>query len=126
MIKLDYKSDKPLNEQITQGIKDLVMCGALQKDEQLPSVRDLAVSLTVNPNTVQRAYRSLETEGIIYSIRGKGNFVASVPDADKKTLYALYEVLEQTARELAFYGEDRKTLENVIHRIFEEGETGND
>ncbi|MBR5152024.1 MAG: GntR family transcriptional regulator [Clostridia bacterium] len=123
MIKLDYKSDKPLNEQIVQGIKELIMCGALSKDEQLPSVRDLAVSLTVNPNTVQRAYRTLEGDGVIYSIRGKGNFVASVPDADSKTLSALYHVLEQTVRELAFYGEEKKTVDNVIQRIFEEGVT---
>ena len=123
MIKLDYKSDKPLHEQIMHGIKDLVMCGALARDDQLPSVRDLAVSLTVNPNTVQRAYKTLEAEGVIYSIRGKGNFVAAIPKADDRTLEGLYSLLEQTVRELAFYGEERTALENVIHRIFEEGES---
>ena len=76
MIKLDYKSAKPLHEQISMGIKELIFSGILKPDEQLPSVRELSVSLTVNPNTVQHAYKSLETEGIIYSLRGKGNFVA--------------------------------------------------
>ena len=89
MIKPDYKSGKPLHEQITQGIKELIISGALKKDEQLPSVRELSVSLTVNPNTVQRSYRTLEAEGIIYSVRGKGNFVSESPKADKKQLDAL-------------------------------------
>ncbi len=120
MIKLDYKNDKPLHEQITQGIKDLVMCGALGADEQLPSVRDLSVSLTVNPNTVQRAYKTLEAEGIIYSVRGKGNFVAGVPKTDPRQIDRLYIKLTETARELAFYGEGREKLECVLDRIFEE------
>lgn len=120
VIKLDYKNDKPLHEQITQGIKELVICGALAADEQLPSVRDLSVSLTVNPNTVQRAYKTLEQEGIIYSIRGKGNFVAGITEADKKTLDGLYDILTETARELAFYGEKKENLKSVLDKVFEE------
>ena len=120
MIKLDYKSGKPLHEQISQGIKDLVICGALLKDEQLPSVRDLSVELTVNPNTVQKAYRNLEMEGIIYSIRGRGNFVSEVKGADEKTIEALYNTLWETARELAFYGEAKDSLESVLDKVFEE------
>lgn len=121
MIKLDYKNSKPLHEQITQGIKDLIMCGALMPDEQLPSVRELSVSLTVNPNTVQRAYKTLETEGVVYSIRGKGNFVQKLPEADKRVLDGLYATLEETARELFFYKEPKHRLENVLNRIYEEG-----
>jgi GntR family transcriptional regulator len=122
MIKLDYKNDKPLHEQITQGIKDLIMCGAMAADEQLPSVRDLSVSLTVNPNTVQRAYKTLETEGVIYSIRGKGNFVARMPEADKKTIDSLYQTLFETMRELLFYGEDKASIEKVLKKAIEERE----
>ncbi len=120
MIKLDYKNDRPLHEQITQGIKDLIICGALSKDEQLPSVRDLSVSLTVNPNTVQRAYKTLEAEGIVYSIRGKGSFVAAVHQADSETLESLYDALLESARELAFYGETRADLDCVLDKVFEE------
>lgn len=120
MIKLDYKNDKPLHEQITQGIKELVICGALVVDEQLPSVRDLSVSLTVNPNTVQRAYKTLEQEGIIYSIRGKGSFVSGITEADKKTLDGLYDILRETMSELAFYGEKKESLESVLDKVFEE------
>ncbi len=126
MVKLDYKNDKPLHEQITQGIKELIISGVLMTDEQLPSVRELSVSLTVNPNTVQRAYRTLEADGIIYSIRGKGNFVAKVPEADKARLDALYSVLKDTLKELAFYGEAKERIENVVKNIYEERNELND
>lgn len=122
MIKLDYKSGKTLHEQISQGIKDLIICGALKKDEQLPSVRDLSVELTVNPNTVQKAYKNLEMEGIIYSIRGRGNFVSEVKGVDEKTIEALYNTLWDTARELAFYRETRAEIDCVLDRVFEERE----
>ena len=120
MLKLDYKNDKPLHEQISQGIKELIMCGVLQGEDQLPSVRDLSVSLTVNPNTVQRAYRSLEAEGIIYSIRGKGNFVAAAPEADKKMLDSLYASFRDAVRELAFYGVEKGDINEVIDEIYKE------
>ena len=120
MVKLDYKSGKPLHEQISQGIKDLIVCGALIKDEQLPSVRDLSVELTVNPNTVQKAYKNLEMEGIIYSIRGKGNFVAKMDGVDEKIMEELYMMVYEAARELAFYGAKKESIINVIDKVFEE------
>ena len=120
MIKTDYKSGKPLHEQITQGIKELIISGALKKDEQLPSVRELSVSLTVNPNTVQRSYRTLEAEGIIYSVRGKGNFVSESPKADKKQLDSLYETLNETLKELYFWGEKKETVLEIMEKVFEE------
>ena len=126
MLKLDYKNPKPLHEQISQGIKGLIMCGALTADEQLPSVRDLSVELTVNPNTVQRAYKTLEAEGVIYSIRGKGNFVTPNPDKEKKNINALYEGLSAILRELAYFGEEKSAVESVVDKIFEERETKND
>ena len=126
MIKLDYKNPKPLHMQISDGLKELIMCGAMLPDEQLPSVRDLSVELTVNPNTVQRAYKSLETEGVIYSIRGKGNFVAKSPDADRRTIDELYANFATVAKQLAFFGERRDTLDAVIEKVFEERVKMND
>ena len=120
MITLDYKNDKPLHEQITQGIKDLIICGALASGDQLPSVRELSVNLTVNPNTVQRAYKTLETEGVIYSIRGKGNFVAESHEASNHTLDKLYLTLSETIRELAFYGETPDKILKVTANILKE------
>lgn len=118
MIKLDYKADKPLHEQISAGIKELIISGALRTDEQLPSVRELSVSLTVNPNTVQRAYRNLESEGIIYSIRGRGNFVAKVEKVNSAQLDSLYASLEATVKELCYLGEDAKNIFNVVKNIY--------
>ncbi len=126
MIKLDYKNDKPLHEQITHGIKELIINGVLTKDDQLPSVRDLSVELTVNPNTVQRAYKTLEADGIIYSIRGKGNFVCEVPDADRKTMESLYSVLCETVNELAFFGEAQEDIEKIVRDIYKERIEAND
>ncbi len=126
MIKLDYKNAKPLHEQISTGLKDLIMCGVLIPDEQLPSVRDLSVELTVNPNTVQRAYKSLEAEGVIYSIRGKGNFVAQSPEADRRTIDSLYSTFEEAARQLAFFGEGKSALCGIVERVFEERVNLND
>lgn len=120
MIRLDYKNDKPLHEQITQGIKELIICGVLAPNDQLPSVRELSVSLTVNPNTVQRAYKALETDGVIYSIRGKGNFVAESHEADNRTLDKLYFSLAEIVRELAFYGESEEKILKTTTNILKE------
>lgn len=120
MIKLDYKADKPLHEQISTELKDLIISGALRTDEQLPSVRELSVSLTVNPNTVQRAYRNLEAEGIIYSIRGRGSFVAKVEKVNSVRLDELYASLEITIKELCYLGEDAKNILNVVKNIYSE------
>ncbi len=126
MIKLDYKNDKPLHEQITHGIKELIINGVLKKDERLPSVRDLSVELTVNPNTVQRAYKTLEADGIIYSIRGKGNFVSGMPEADRRTIDGLYTILKEAVSELAFFGEDIKSIEKIVLDIYKERKDEND
>lgn len=120
MITLDYKNDKPIHEQITQGIKDLIICGALESDSQLPSVRELSVTLTVNPNTVQRAYKTLETEGVIYSIRGKGNFVSPSHEVDSRTLDKLYLTLSETVRELSFHGEKAEKILKITNNILKE------
>ena len=76
MFELDVRSRKPIYEQLMDKIKEMIVYGVLQVDEQLPSVRTLSTQLTVNPNTIQKAYRELEREGYIYSIQGKGSFVA--------------------------------------------------
>jgi len=76
MIILDYKDARPIYEQIVEKFKLLILKGILQKDEQMPSVRSLAVELAINPNTIQKAYMELERQGYIYTIKGRGNFVA--------------------------------------------------
>lgn len=89
MITVDYRDKRPLYEQILEQYRRQILSGAMAPDERLPSVREVSVQLGINPNTVQRAYQELEREGMIYSVRGKGNFVspkASLP-AEKKVAY---------------------------------------
>ena len=76
MITLDYADRRPIYEQVVDKIKDLVLLGVLETDSQIPSVRELAMDLSINPNTVQRAYAELERQGVIYCVKGRGNFVA--------------------------------------------------
>ena len=76
LIILDYKDRRPIYEQIVDRYKEMILKGILEADSQLPSVRTLAMELSINPNTIQRAYTELEHEGFIYSVKGKGSFIA--------------------------------------------------
>ena len=80
MIQINYRDSRPIYEQIKDGIRKLIVQGIMQNNEKLPSVRELATSLTINPNTIQRAYRELEAEGYVYTVKGKGCFVAGIPE----------------------------------------------
>jgi len=123
MLTLNYKDGRSLHSQITDGIKELIINGALKAEEKLPSVRELSVALTVNPNTVQRAYRELEAEGFIYSILGKGSFVSKMSDAyDKNRIKTLYKEMESVISELAFMGESKDVIIANIDRIFSKKE----
>lgn len=77
MIVIDYHDKRPIYEQIVDRFQMLILNGGLEPDEQLPSVRSLAVDLSINANTIQRAYSELERRGLIYSVKGRGNFVSS-------------------------------------------------
>ncbi len=123
MINLDYKDGRTLHEQIEAELKQLIINGILAQDEQLPSVRELSISLTVNPNTVQRAYKQLEQDGFIYSIKGKGSFVAPISHANsQKRCEELFEQLRLVTKELAFLGEDKEKLQNIINNVYSEKE----
>ncbi len=121
MIKIDYKDSRSLHEQIEDGIKTLIINKVLAEDEQLPSVRELSISLTVNPNTVQKAYKQLESDGFIYSIKGRGNFVAPVSHTkDSAKIKELYENLESAVKALIYLGEPEESIDSVINKIKEE------
>lgn len=74
MILIDFMDSRPIYEQVVEKFKLLILKGAIEKDEKIPSVRNLAVDLSINPNTIQRAYAELERQGYIYTVKGKGNF----------------------------------------------------
>lgn len=94
MILLDYKDRRPLYEQVEERLKELMVCGVLEQDSQLPSVRSLAMELSINPNTIQRAYAKLEQYGFIYSVKGKGSFVADSGSIRKLRVGQLKEELK--------------------------------
>jgi GntR family transcriptional regulator len=107
MFQIDLKSRQAIYAQITENFKRLIITGALRENERAPSVRDLAKALAVNPNTIQKAYRELESQGYFYAVPGQGSFVAAPPDASRKEIAGLYAQLEAVARELAYLGEPR-------------------
>ena len=122
MINLDFRDGRSLHEQIESGIKELIINEIIKPDDKLPSVRELSVSLTVNPNTVQRAYKQLETDGFIYSVKAKGNFVAPFEKARSKRTDEIYENLKSLVKELKFMGENEASVAKIISDIYSEKE----
>ncbi|PPA70867.1 GntR family transcriptional regulator [Jeotgalibacillus proteolyticus] len=118
MFTLDTRSRVPIYEQLVDQLKKLMMRDVMQPDEQLPSVRSLAQELTINPNTIQKAYRELEREGFIYSVPGKGSFVAPFQiDANKERLEMLKQDLERIVSEILFLGGSKGELIELIEKI---------
>ncbi len=78
MITIDYQNRMPIYEQIVERFQMLIIKGILPSGSQMPSVRSLAVDLSINPNTIQKAYTVLEQQGYIFSVKGRGNFVADI------------------------------------------------
>ena len=117
MISLNYRDSRPIYEQIRDGLKKLIVTGALAKDDRLPSVRALATQLAINPNTIQRAYNELETEGYIYSVQGKGSFAAGNPEADQVRKEELMNRVRETLAELRYL----QVAEQDLEALFREG-----
>ena len=105
MINLDYRDSRPIYEQIVEGMKKLILKGALLPDEQLPSVRSLAMDLSANPNTVQKSYAELERQGYIYTVKGRGNFVSgdrNLRELMKREIVGNIDALLKEAADLGF------------------------
>lgn len=122
MISLNYRDSRPIYEQIKDGLRKLIVTGAMAPDEKLPSVRALATQLSINPNTIQRAYEALEAEGYVYSVPGKGSFAAPNTGVDEGRKHELLQTFDQTAGELLFLGVGGQELWARI-RALEGGET---
>lgn len=120
MIQIDYRSQKAIYEQVRDELKKLIMKGVLREDEQIPSVREIAGMLAINPNTIQRAYRELENEDFIYSVKGRGNFVSPRKEAEQSDrIEALLKELAACAAELMYLG---VTKEELILQLEKGGE----
>lgn len=114
MISLNYRDARPIYEQVKDGLRKLVVTGALQPGDKLPSVRSLASSLAINPNTIQRAYEALEREGYLYSVAGKGSFVAQRNEVEDTRKQELLKRFDAAAAELMFLG---VTPEELVQRL---------
>jgi len=123
LIQLNYRDAKPIYEQIKEGLRKLVFSNALDAGDKLPSVRELASQLAINPNTIQRAYRELENEGYIYTVVGKGTFVAErkrvVCDGREQELMTEFDEL---VTELLYLEVPKETLKERIDSIAEGSE----
>lgn len=118
MLNLDYRDARPIYEQVRDNLRRLMVSGAIQEGEKLPSVRSLASNLAINPNTTQRAYESLEAEGYVYSIPGKGSFAAPRTGVDEERRDRLLGQFDSLTAELLYLG---VTRDRLIARIREKG-----
>lgn len=129
MFNLDLRSRTPIYEQLVDKFKELIINDILQKDEKLPSVRTLAQELTINPNTIQKAYRELEVQGYIYSLQGKGSFVHTVIKMDnKKNLEKIKEAVKKYVAEAYYVGVKKEELHQMIDEVIQQvgGDEKND
>lgn len=115
MFQLDLRSRTPIYEQIVEKMKEIIIREVVEADEQLPSVRALAKQLSINPNTIQKAYRELENQGYIYSIPGKGKFVAPQKEAaNQEKVKKLKKELIKLISEALYVG---LTKEDIIQLV---------
>lgn len=120
MILLDYRDKRPIYEQVIEKLEHLIVSGALEENMKMPSVRSLGMELSLNPNTIQRAYNQLEQEGYLYTVTGRGSFVA--PEAEWRAgknakMLEEWRTVSTKARDA---GLTKEQLIAEINRIYEE------
>ena len=121
MIQLNYRDPRPIYEQVKDGIRKLAYSGVIGPDEKIPSVRELASKLAINPNTISRAYKELEQEGVIYTLTGKGAFLNQDFDLNDSRKSELYKKFDQVTKELLGISADPKELKERIDSIAKGG-----
>ncbi len=124
LINIDYQDKRPIYEQITEKLKNLIVKGVLTENEKIPSVRNMAIELSINPNTIQRAYQELEHDGYIYTVKGRGNFVSPKDAWKEDKLSDALQDFEDKAAELYYLGVTADKLhERIDERLKKEGKT---
>ena len=117
LISINYRDPRPIYEQVKDGFCRLMVAGVLDAGDKLPSVRELAAELAINPNTIQRAYRELEAEGYIYSIPGKGSFASDAASARSQRLDGLLTEFDRLAQEMTSLGLTCSDLKERLERV---------
>lgn len=101
MFSINLRDSRPIYEQVKDSLRRAIITDALSPDDKIPSVRELAGQLAINPNTIQKAYRELESEGYLYSVPGKGSFVSESSQAREGRKQELFKKLDETVSELS-------------------------
>ncbi|MDE7312574.1 MAG: GntR family transcriptional regulator [Eubacterium sp.] len=121
MLELNYRDARPIYEQIKDGLRRLILSEAIRQDERLPSVRDLASQLAINPNTIQKAYRELEQEGYVYTVSGRGSFAAPLSEVGSGRQEALFAQFDEAVTELLYLKKSPDELKKRIDRLQQGG-----
>ena len=116
MIHLNSRDPRPIYEQIMDNLRRLIISGGVAPGDRLPSVRELAAQLAINPNTIQRAYRELESEGIIYTVPGKGSFAGKAKEVEEGRKQQLLSEFDQMVAQMLLMGITREELQRRIAR----------
>lgn len=117
MIQLNYRDPRPIYEQVKDGIRKLAYSGVLGPDEKLPSVRELATKLAINPNTISRAYKELEQEGLIYTVTGKGTFINQEFDLNDSRREELWQQFEKSLKGLLELAVTEQEISDRISKL---------
>lgn len=118
MIHIDYKDSRPIYEQISDKLGELILYGILEADSRLPSVRNLAMELAINPNTIQKAYADLERKGYTYSVKGKGNFVSKTEALQREKKMELIKKMKELMTEAKKLGIDMEEVKKVVEQSY--------
>lgn len=121
MLELNYRDARPIYEQIKDGLRRLILSDVIRQDEKLPSVRELASQLAINPNTIQKAYRELEQEGYVYTVSGRGSFAAPLSDVQSGRQERLLVQFDEAVTELLYLKKDPEELKQRIDKLQQGG-----
>ncbi|MCI8892072.1 MAG: GntR family transcriptional regulator [Eubacterium sp.] len=121
MLELNYRDVRPIYEQIKDGLRRLILSDVIRQDEKLPSVRELASQLAINPNTIQKAYRELEQEGYVYTVSGRGSFAAPLSDVRTGRQETLLAQFDEAVTELLYLKKDPNELKQRIDQLQQGG-----
>lgn len=124
MILIDYKDRRPVYEQVIEKFQQMILCGVLQPGDAMPSVRSLAMDLSLNPNTIQRAYQELERAGYIYTMKGKGSFVSETTEAAESKRLELQQEFATCVKRALAAGISGAELRELLIKTIEVEERG--
>ena len=119
MIQINYQDKRPIYEQVVERFRQLIVMGVLKEDEKIPSVRNLAIDLSINPNTIQKAYQELERQGFVYTVKGRGNFVSARDQWMAEESVDLLKQLKGCAKELALLGVSKGEIVSAVESAVE-------